>query len=373
MAATDTFFEESREQSVVKAEIVEKYFDTWASIITTTQNRQPSAEQRLAYIDLFAGPGRYENGTISTPLRVLQRAINNPRYHDRLITVFNDWDSTSVRTLEEAIKTLPGIEKLKNAPVVWNEEVGTEIARDFEKVNKIPVLAFIDPWGYKGLSLQLVNSFVKDWGCDCIFFFNYSRINAGLSNPAVHEHMCALFGAERATRLRGELEPLTPEEREATIVNELALALKELGARFVLPFCFKNDTGTRTKHHLILVTKHFKGYDVMKDIMAAYSTVNQQGVPSFSYFPFTSQQQTFLFELNRPLDQLRDMLLASFAGQTLNTQQIYEEHSVDRPFVKKNYKEVLKKLEDDKAITTKGRKTKAGFADHLVVSFPRRT
>lgn len=248
MAATDDFFTETREQSVVKAEIVEKYFDTWASIITATQNRQPSATQRIAYIDLFAGPGRYENGTISTPLRVLQRAINNPRYHDRLVTVFNDRDSNSVRTLEEAIKSLPGVEKLKHAPEVWNEEVGDKIASDFEKVNKIPVLAFIDPWGYKGLSLKLVNSFVKDWGCDCIFFFNYSRINAGLSNPVVHDHMCALFGAERAARLRDELEPMTPAEREATIVNELALALKSLGARFVLPFCFKNDTGTRTKH-----------------------------------------------------------------------------------------------------------------------------
>ena len=47
--------------------------------------------------------------------------------------------------------------------------------------------------------------------------------------------------------------------------------LQEHGApdrRFVLPFCFKNNSGTRTTHHLVLVTKHFKGYDLMKGIMA---------------------------------------------------------------------------------------------------------
>src|SRR5207248_10024637 len=38
---------------------------------------------------------------------------------------------------------------------------------------------FVDPFGYKGLSLQLVNSVIKDWGCDCVFFFNYNRISMG--------------------------------------------------------------------------------------------------------------------------------------------------------------------------------------------------
>jgi hypothetical protein len=66
----------------------------------------------------------------------------------------------------------------------------------------------------------------------------------------VHEHMCALFGPERAKALGEELEPLGPLAREATIVNALAQALKGYGHRFVLPFCFKSDAGTRTKHHL---------------------------------------------------------------------------------------------------------------------------
>lgn len=47
----------------------------------------------------------------------------------------------------------------------------------------------------------------------------------------------------------------------------------------MLPFCFKNESGTRTKHHLIFVTKAFKGYEVMKDIMAKASSSREQGVP----------------------------------------------------------------------------------------------
>src|SRR5690606_28030769 len=134
-----------------------------------------------------------------------------------------------------------------------------EIERALRTLGKLPILAFIDPWGYRGLTLDLVNRFLRDWGCDCIFFFNYARINAGLSNQLVREHMNALFGATRAARLEATLEPLSPREREATIVNELAEALKQFGHRFVLPFCFKNESGKRTKHHLIFVSKNFKG------------------------------------------------------------------------------------------------------------------
>lgn len=57
------FFEEREDQSEVKARIVSKYFYVWAKIIA------PRAKvQRIGCIDLFAGPGRYKDGSASTPL-----------------------------------------------------------------------------------------------------------------------------------------------------------------------------------------------------------------------------------------------------------------------------------------------------------------
>jgi three-Cys-motif partner protein len=366
------FFDETTDQSQVKAEIVQKYFFTWAGIITATQSRhRPGAENRIGYVDLFAGPGRYKDGAASTPLRVLQQAIENPIYAERLVTIFNDKDEAHARSLEQSIQALPGIERLKHKPEIWNEEVGDQIAQQFESIRTIPLLAFVDPWGYKGLTLRLVNAFLKDWGCDCIFFFNYSRINAGLSNPFVHEHMCALFGPERAAALRDQLEPLSPADREAIIVNELGTALQAYGHRFVLPFCFKNESGRRTTHHLILVTKHFKGYEVMKEIMAKSSSETNQGVPSFIYLPPTANQQRLLFELSRPLDDLKGQLLVAFAGRTRSMREIYEEHSVDRPFLARNYKAVLSAMLEEGLIRVdRPPKRQGTFADGIRVTFP---
>ena len=232
----------------------------------------------------------------------------------------------------------------------------------------VPTLFFVDPWGYKGLSLRLVNSVVKDWGCDCIFFFNYNRINMGLQNEAVREHLNALFEEERADKLRARLGQLTTEEREFTIIEELCQAIRDSGPEYVLPFRFKDGRGNRTKHLLIFVSKHHKGYEIMKEIMAKESSDSPQGVATFEYNP-ASIRQPFLFEYSRPLEDLGDMLLEEFVGQTIKMSDIYEQHNVNRPFLKSNYKHALQRLEDQGRITA-SKHRKNTFADHVTVTFP---
>jgi three-Cys-motif partner protein len=368
----DRFFEEAKEQSVVKSTIVSKYFWAWAKVIMPTVKRQAG---RIAYIDLFAGPGRYKDGTKSTPLLILEQAIADADMRSMLVTIFNDADEDNTHSLERALALLPGIERLRYQPQVYNQEVGSEIVKIFERVKLVPTLFFVDPWGYKGLSLRLVNSVLKDWGCDCIFFFNYNRINMGLPNEVVDEHMNALFGKERADRLRHRLAHLSPQERELTIVEEIAQALKEMGGNYVLPFTFRNDSGTRTSHHLIFVSKHFKGYEIMKHIMDKESSTHEQGVPSFEYSP-ADVRQPMLFALSRPLDDLGEMLLEQFAGRRVTMEQVYKEHSVGVRYVKRNYKEVLRALEGKGLIQGEppaSQRRANTFADAVLVTFPHRS
>lgn len=369
-----SFFEESRQQSIIKARIIAKYFWVWAKIISPTAKKHSN---RIAYIDLFAGPGRYKDKTISTPLKVLEQAISDVEMGQMLVTWFNDKDSDNASALQTAIRDLPGIGKLKYPPQVWNQEVGTEIVQLFSKMKLVPTFFFVDPWGYKGLSLQLINSVLKNWGCDCVFFFNYNRISMGLSNELVKKHMDALFGEERADQLREKLSGLTPEEREMLIIEELSEALKQLGGKYVLPFRFKDDAGSRTSHHLIFVSKDFRGYEIMKEIMAKESSDADQGVASFEYSP-ASERYPVLFELTAPLNGLEDDLLKRFTGRTVTMEQVYMQHNVGRPFIRRNYKKALNNLEAQGKIKTdppaekrrmqKGERT---FPEHVRVVFPK--
>jgi three-Cys-motif partner protein len=371
------FFDEAKEQSEVKSAIVRKYFKAWATAIKKAVKQYKSG--KIAYLDLFAGPGRYSDGTISTPLLVLQEAIGDPDLRKMLVTVFNDKDDAHCRSLENAINSLEGIKTLKHKPEVHNDEVGSEMVKLFAEMTLVPTLFFVDPWGYKGLSLELINSVLKDWACECIFFFNYTRINMGMSNPIVKEHMDALFGEARAEALRPQLESLKPAERELAIVEAICEALIEMGGKYVLPFRFKRPDGSRTSHHLVFVSKHPLGYKIMKGVMASESSGSQQGVPTFEYNPAFGQQG-LLFELARPLDDLRGMLLSEYAGMELTMGDIFDEHNVGHPYVEANYKDVLRKMEEDGVIACKPpaaerimRKGVRTFANHVLVKFPRTT
>ena len=291
-----------------------------------------------------------------------------------LVALFNDKDENNSRSLEQAINELPAIEKLKHKPRVMNEEVGTNMIKMFQQMRLIPTLFFVDPWGYKGLSLQLVNAVIKDWACECIFFFNYNRINMGLNNELVEEHMNALFGKERADALRAKLVTLSAADRELTIVEELCSALNPTGERYVLPFRFKDDRGIRTSHHLIFVSKHFLGYHIMKGVMARESSKQEQGVAAFEYSP-ADAKYPLLFEMSRPLDDLEAMLLKDCAGKRVTFKQLYESHSVGKPYTDGNYKHVLKNLEQTGAIVAErpgGKRRKGTFADDIVIAFAKR-
>lgn len=371
--AIDPFFTEQREQSRVKSTIVSKYFDAWANIIL----RAPKVD-RIAYLDLFAGPGRYEEGADSTPVMVLKRAIANPKLGARLVATFNDRDADNCRSLEKVIAGLEGISTLAHPYNVMNHEVGDKMVALFESMRMVPTLFFVDPWGYKGLSLRLINSVLQHWGCDGVFFLNYNRVNAGLSNPMVKSHMDALFGEARAEALRKEVHAMPPADRETSVVEAIAQALKELGGRYVLPFQFRNNDGTRTSHYLIFVSKHPRGYVLMKDIMARESSCHEQGVPSFSYCP-ADERFPLLFELNRPLDALGPMLLDAYAGRTCTVNEIFEQHNVGTRFILPNYQTVIRDLEAHGAVSVNppahARRMLRGvrtLADHCRVTFPRK-
>lgn len=368
----DPFYEEQKEQSFVKTEIVRKYFGAWARVMIPHAKQR---DNRIAYVDLFCGPGRYEDGNESTPLHILKTAIDDSNMQEMLVTWFNDKNPEHIASLRKEIDAIPNIGSLRPKRTLTSIEVGADIIHLLNK-SKIPTLFFVDPCGYKGLSLELINSAIGNWGCDCIFFFNYNRVNAALNNPVFRENMASLFGTERAEQLTHRLNSMSPEDRELTIIEAISQGLNEPGARYVLPFRFKPTA--KTSHHLIFVSKNVLGYKIMKDIMWKESSSAPQGLASFEYNPAT-HEQPLLFRLAATLDDLGDLLLDEFAGRTMTMQKVYEAHNIGRPFVEVNYKQSLLALENEGRIyadppmiaTPPQKSRKQGtFGDNVKVTFP---
>jgi three-Cys-motif partner protein len=365
------FFEESSEQSAVKTRICVNYFFPWARIII----RKMRAD-RAAYIDFYAGPGRFLDGTKSTPLLVLETAISDSEMRDRLVTIFNDAAPEHTKSLKKAVDSLEGVGTLRHRPKIITGEVGSDLVGQLERPH-IPTFAFIDPWGYKGLSLRLVNAVIKDWGCECLFFFNYNRINPAISNPSVRAHMEALFGRERLAALQAALarERLTPEQREAAVMKALTEALQELGGEYVIPFRFMAESSNRTSHYLVFVSKNFLGYEIMRDVMAkASSVIAPEGVASFEYTP---RPGLFITD-GRSINELAEMLVNDLAGRMITVRDVFEQHSPGRFYVERNYKDALLALEEAGRVTMlppanerRRYRGKPSLRDDVRVTFPR--
>jgi hypothetical protein len=130
---TTKFYSERSDQSRVKSEIILQYFSAWATVVG-------GYSTKIAYIDLFAGRGRYDNGCESTPLLVLQRAIDDPVVSQMLVSIFNDKNYAAA--LQAEINALPGIERLKYKPTVYDSEVAEDTAKMFQSIRLAPTLAF---------------------------------------------------------------------------------------------------------------------------------------------------------------------------------------------------------------------------------------
>lgn len=306
--------------------------------------------RKLAYIDLFCGPGVYENGTKSTPLRLLELAITNDDLREMLITVFNDKSSIFIKRLNEEVSKLPNLSSLKYAPDIRNSSVGENLANEFKKLSLIPSFIFIDPWGYKGISIDLIISVVKDWGCDCLLFFNYNRINAAINNPVMRDNISRIFGENRADALRLKIRKIRPKIREIEILNAFHEALNEQINLYKVHYKFYNEIG-KTSHFLVFVSKNVLGYKLMKEVMYEESQIIYDDIANYEFNPrlVGAKMERRLFS---PILDLEEDLISCFKGCTKKMNEIYTCHNVGTPYIEKNYKQALLNLEQKGLIET---------------------
>jgi three-Cys-motif partner protein len=334
----EDFFRIPAGRSLAKSEIVSKYFDAWAKIVG-------SRADDIAYVDLFCGPGTYDDGSESTPILVLKKAAKHERVCRQLRSFFNDVDATFADALWRNIETLPERRLLNHDPEVSSEPVvdGT-LDRYRERLGDIPALLFLDPWGYKGLSAEEIERFISTWGSECLFFFNYRRVNAALSNEKLAGPVAALFGEETARTLTQDLEGLPPDDRKALILKTLRDSLTRTYGEYVSWFRLVGSN-SGSDYYLVHVTKSSKGCSVVRDVMAkASSSRDASGVPSFEYNPET---QLNLFRLGESLEDLEQSIMDGFEGQSVTIHELFELDSHRRNHPIRDYQEAVKRLESD--------------------------
>lgn len=334
-------FTEQREQSAIKTEIVSKYFDAWSAILSKRFSK-------IGYIDLYAGPGIYEDGSMSTPIIILQKIINSPSLRSKVVVYLNDKDYNNYIKLQSNITNMAAVSSLTYQPLITNNEITYDTPKSFN-YSKIPCFCFIDPAGYSGLSLELLKVFGQDYGSDIIFFFNYNDINRALSNSRVSNNMKQLFGDKHYYLLNEKVKLISGQNRESIIVNEMSEALQDIGMKYVLPFRFKTEKKNRTSHYIIFASKNITGFKIMKDIMYNIGEKDFNGIGQFEFIPSCDKQldtQLSIIDLfATPFQEFKENLCKKYSGKTISMKRLFECDSPNTRFVSKQYKKALIELE----------------------------
>lgn len=333
LGVEERFFDYPRESSQIKQKVVVDYFVSWSNVL--------ARDRTVGYADLFAGPGKYKNGDKSIPLLIAERVIQDARLRKHVKLWFNEGDPEYAKQLEENVLALPGIDGLQFPPTFTKKIVGKSLALNNLK---IPTLVFADPCGYKGLSLQLIARALGGFGNDCLFFFNYRRVNMKLSYPMMDGSINEFFEADRADRLRQKIALLKPRAREEVVLQEIRDAIQEAKG-ISSTFAFRSREGGGTSHHLVSASKHPKGATIVRRIMTDCSSKIIDGVGSLAFDPKEAEDANM--GLFSPLDDVCDRLLEAFAGRTITFKQIVEEEARKTQYTDTNYRDAALRLESE--------------------------
>ena len=270
-STTDNFFATQKEKSRVKTLIVTEFFKAYFPIINSAFGKD------VWYIDLFCGPGRYEDGNSSTPI-VLLDIIDDFKSDDvrnRLKIVFNVHDAKLIEKLRNNISGHPVLSKMKYPPEILNLSAAeVDLSRYTRERN--PIFSFVDPWGYKDVSVSQVWSLVRNIGSDCVLFFNADRILQDISKPANENDFREIFGDnfERAQTIQrdGLLSQKEKAERFLTLFSQnlYNTVWRENNKKvrlFILPFYVEADDKEKTSHYIVFISKAHKAIQEMRKVM----------------------------------------------------------------------------------------------------------
>jgi three-Cys-motif partner protein len=355
----EKFFEKSQPHSIAKANIVADYAIGWAKIIINSRisnnrnpNRLSTLDERACFVDLCCGAGAYDDGEESTPLKIIRGALKIESLKNNLLLFFNDISKEMIDRLRNNVGSINNLDFYHPIKYASLNAASDKIFNSFKRNRsgeKIPTLAFIDPFGYKEISQELLREIISVPQSDIIIFFNYKRINPALDNtaPGFESNMDRLFGAARVQKIKTELETCKSSAREELILRHLEEALKQIGAEYVCPYLVVPEDETHTSHYIVCMSKHPKGFELMKSVMSQHSQIGKSGKAKFGHDPASvlRDNQGSLFEKPiEPAEALAKQLAQKFSGRTLTYGELYDKHQRTTNYTRPEYRQAVQIL-----------------------------
>ena len=335
----------AEEHTKAKHQILKGYLDAWAPIMS--QWAASSGSRPPLYIDAFAGPGIYKDGTDGSPFvamkAVLDHSLQIPspirmsfiEERERRFQILKakisesqDWDLSRL-VVENILNTTceAGLRQI--------------MASERKKYGSFgPALVFLDQFGYSQAPMELIGEIMSGSSCETFIYLDYQRMNHTLADPHKAAALTRAFGSrvwEGAARLEGN-------ERVAHLRDSYKKALCESGAEYVWDFEMRGQ-----RHQLLswlfFCTSNERGLEEMKKAMYQLDLTGNFRFSDRDVGQFNLLAESF------DNDWLADHLLEQFKGQVLTLGAIRMHVLTETPLIR--YKKALGQLEAKGNLTVK--------------------
>ncbi|MDH4156783.1 MAG: three-Cys-motif partner protein TcmP [candidate division Zixibacteria bacterium] len=320
MAKTQQYWDTADEHKRIKSEIVCAYLKPWAQIIG-------KGSDNLFYLDLFSGRGQFHDGTLATPLKVLDLVRDNPPLKQKLQISFYEGNRANFRALQEVVRCHEVYTQLTYEPQITCQTINSDFIARLTCNIQPGTYTFIDPYGYSDISLDLLDAVTRSWGCDCLFYLSISGLVRNIKSEPKWPRIREFLGDGPFAKIERVLEKSTESTNLAKILfQEIEAELRRRREYYVLPYCVEFDQARRPSHYLVFLSKHYLGFKIMRDIMVKYSDVDADGLPLFAFSPkggITHKQKEFFG--TRRMRELADKLHRDFVPRTLRVRKVFDE------------------------------------------------
>ena len=337
----------------------------WFPILATTSGR-------IIYLDGFAGPGIYEDEEEGSPLIALRTAIEHihqPRFKAEIKFVFIERDSERMsilrKVLEERFAKIPDMISYSTfdrefAPTLSSvldniEQMGAKLA---------PTFAFLDPFGFSGLPMNLIGRMLSYDRCEVLITFMSGFVNRftdELREPALDE----LFAT---SEWRGIRNIMDPDVRQKFLIDLYKRQLRNVGGAVYVRSFEMIGKHNQPIYHLVYGTRHWKGLEAMKEAMWI---VDRRGTYKFS--DITDVNQKFIIDYSDEkhwVQQVADAVFNEFRGQTKTIEEIHKFVVTRTPLIfRKSILKCLEKTEVPKIVDVTNRRRRFTYPDGCFVKF----
>ncbi|WP_433513938.1 three-Cys-motif partner protein TcmP [Nonomuraea sp. CA-143628] len=347
--------------------MLSRYLDGWFPILSSWNGR-------ILFLDGFAGRGRYNDDSEGSPLISLRRLIEHRHFKNmrnrEFAFLFIEADADNAANLQKEIDSL----KTQYAP--WPSNIKTHVENDrFDKAaesiidalreqkrNLAPTFAFVDPFGYSGLPMNLLTDLLAYPRTEIFVNFMVGHVQRFITRDGQENAMRGLFGMD----VRDVLNSYTVDADRVEHLREVYVRQlrDQVGFNFVQSFAMTNNTGN-IGYYLFHGTRHQLGVKLMKDAMWKVDP------GSGCQFSDRLAGQDVLFTLEPDLRPLSEAILQRFTGRRGVTVSEVEWYAIlETPYRETHIRPVLRPLEKSGAIQVNRPPGKRQFTDGVTIDFP---